>query len=1251
MKTIIIVLLAMMIALWYSHTDASMEKVRLEQLASRSHTIVIGRVVEVRSDFADLDRKEIVTYVTIAPTDVLKGASGPTLVLTIPGGVVGDLGLWVEDTPQFLVGEEVLLFVNDDYKGRKTVSEWRQGKFPIINGGTFVDGFEVSIQDFINGIRAFISRGQTGEIQLERRKPSPHKTREPRMGLEAVPSISYITPSSGPAIRPYAINPNDPFNPGDRGRIIDIYGSGFGSTQGTSVVRFYENQFSSPPIIADAEDYLLWSDTRITCKVPGRQLSGNKFLNASSGSVYVITSGGTSNGVQFTVTFAMSSKWFPSMPVTYYINQNGTPDADGEFQAIQDAFQTWENVSNSRLDYMYAGTTSRVAVPYQTDNYNDCRWIESDWPFQSSSIAVNVFYFNGNPQSTIALEFDIYFNGDTYLWSTTGQSGRMDVQNIATHESGHSLNLQDIYGIADAAKTMYGNSSTGETSKQTLEADDIAGCRYIQPDQYSLTVNNNFYYHPGASGQINVKNISQGTNTVPYSTPLNQTIRYGTEFRITAPGQNVNGVDYIFSHWDDGDLNNFKTFSSNQSLSFTANYKGHFMSNVPTALTHNGGRKIWATNGTGAKYYVVYEDNGDIYLTKYIYYAESGWEWTDEQLISDGSGNSAYPCIAANNNGSEFCIVWQKFEPSTNYYSIIYRSTEDWLNPVTLTSECTSPISRPVVGVTGSFYWTYVYYWMFVWDNGDGLKYFDTYSYQIIDIPETDETCHNVTITNDPPGTQGENGIAWQSDGDIYFVQFSTFSTPEYSTPVNLTSEYLYFDNSQTPSIAIDYGANGEIMLTWFAETNLEVEPPPPIEGMLGGLNQGTISSITRKDIYCRKKQIYGSWDPPTQIILENYHSIIPVVGSVGENFVLLWKAQNNDFLARLDYIYGSGWGKDIETYPGESITCPSITTSANEIAAVWSLYDAAPYQIHYEELEEPQEQVKIEDNKTVKYIYRTASLDLSKIKPAWSGSLTFVMSHLVNRTKHSLIPFSPDSLYPVKYLASDRFNSSSKEEEIRFKIWIYGNDVGTIKLGDDIGNFYFRILLRVFGPENQSHIVSKNVCEVIIPDETSKEWFSKIFEEEITLNLKNLVGKELEIETEIFPAYSLNQSPAYSEILKFENVNSKETINDKKLFTDSEPQILPINKFELYTAYPNPFNPSTIISFDLAEKSGVSLEIFDITGRKICTLVNEIKEAGTYQVIWNGQDDYGKKVASGLYVYRIEAGNFIQSKKLLFMK
>lgn len=75
---------------------------------------------------------------------------------------------------------------------------------------------------------------------------------------------------------------------------------------------------------------------------------------------------------------------------------------------------------------------------------------------------------------------DMVFN-TYYSWSTSGQAGYYDVQNIATHEFGHWLWLNDLYGGGDTEKTMYGYASTGETKKRTLESDDLNGINYIYP--------------------------------------------------------------------------------------------------------------------------------------------------------------------------------------------------------------------------------------------------------------------------------------------------------------------------------------------------------------------------------------------------------------------------------------------------------------------------------------------------------------------------------------------------------------------------------------------------------------------------------------------------------------------------------------------------------------------------------------------------------------------------------------------------
>jgi hypothetical protein len=84
---------------------------------------------------------------------------------------------------------------------------------------------------------------------------------------------------------------------------------------------------------------------------------------------------------------------------------------------------------------------------------------------------------------------------------------------------------------------------------------------------------------------------------------------------------------------------------------------------------------------------------------------------------------------------------------------------------------------------------------------------------------------------------------------------------------------------------------------------------------------------------------------------------------------------------------------------------------------------------------------------------------------------------------------------------------------------------------------------------------------------------------------------------------------------------------------------------------YPNPFNPSTIISFDIAKAGNVSIEIFNIRGQRVRTLANKQYEIGSHQIEWNGTDDHGRGVGSGVYLYVLRTGEFRASRTMLMMK
>ena len=92
-----------------------------------------------------------------------------------------------------------------------------------------------------------------------------------------------------------------------------------------------------------------------------------------------------------------------------------------------------------------------------------------------------------------------------------------------------------------------------------------------------------------------------------------------------------------------------------------------------------------------------------------------------------------------------------------------------------------------------------------------------------------------------------------------------------------------------------------------------------------------------------------------------------------------------------------------------------------------------------------------------------------------------------------------------------------------------------------------------------------------------------------------------------------------------------------------------------LYQNYPNPFNPTTTIEFDVPEMTGkiprAAIQIFNILGQHIMTIERGIHDAGRYSVMWDGKNDNGVRVSSGVYFYRLLAGDYVSTKKMVMLK
>ncbi|UCF64807.1 MAG: T9SS type A sorting domain-containing protein, partial [bacterium] len=84
---------------------------------------------------------------------------------------------------------------------------------------------------------------------------------------------------------------------------------------------------------------------------------------------------------------------------------------------------------------------------------------------------------------------------------------------------------------------------------------------------------------------------------------------------------------------------------------------------------------------------------------------------------------------------------------------------------------------------------------------------------------------------------------------------------------------------------------------------------------------------------------------------------------------------------------------------------------------------------------------------------------------------------------------------------------------------------------------------------------------------------------------------------------------------------------------------------------FPNPFNPSTTIRFQVPRNAQVKLTVFNMLGQKVRTLLNEAMGPGYYDAVWDGRNDTGVNVSSGVYIYKFEAGNYTRVRKMMFLK
>jgi hypothetical protein len=131
---------------------------------------------------------------------------------------------------------------------------------------------------------------------------------------------------------------------------------------------------------------------------------------------------------------------------------------------------------------------------------------------------------------------------------------------------------------------------------------------------------------------------------------------------------------------------------------------------------------------------------------------------------------------------------------------------------------------------------------------------------------------------------------------------------------------------------------------------------------------------------------------------------------------------------------------------------------------------------------------------------------------------------------------------------------------------------------------------------------------------------------------------------------YYVAEDISYEADVTVGTVREPLVLNTKGIAFEVTEEILPATH-SLSQNYPNPFNPLTTIEYSLQKQARVTLDVFNIVGQKVRTLVSALQPAGRYKIVWDGRDDLGKDVSSGIYFYRLKAGEFYESKKMVILK
>lgn len=673
-------------------------------------------------------------------------------------------------------------------------------------------------------------------------------------------------------------------------------------------------------------------------------------------------------------------------------------------------------------------------------------------------------------------------------------------------------------------------------------------------------------------------------------------------------------LTYNFAGWTDGNNDLNRTIIPQGNMQLNALYKITNKSNNNLGFANNSQKKIVRTsNGYIHK---VYESMG------YVWYelsTDNGATWSignngrpisiqNAKLPSiDFYSTSVGIAYQQNNSDNTYSIKFSLFYADGTPYSS-FQCTVQPLGGNPVLPDSYSLDANPVCSVSGSdivFVWkesTHLYcrygslasaYSGIVWNTG------------ILTIGSTDAASDRPTITaNKTPANPETFFLAWQESNTA--IQYCTL-TYTYSSPNWVMAQ----SSVQTPSTGSTYPYNYSPQLTYTSVYYQQIYLTWIGEVQYGSGWNVAVSKLGWGTTWSSTFNFYGN----------NVKSPVLQFVDSSPNYIIAWESNNYSKFCRstgggiLDF---GVWGNDIQIINNSQIDLMSGMV--------------------YNHLSQPYSFVKTRNATLQKSNFSTlTSSGRSGIVTKDSAEYFFTVGDL--RVGGRFLDFIPmndsteisSSADVEHFLTSESFSlSDTSNFQFSFGFGVKDSAVAKEILGNK-GNITFTVSLVDANTGNDIGEYYRLIYDKNMP--LSSQFFT------YNINANGIGNREVQLKVRV--SNNFNGSYGLAKILAENNVLNK--IAPKTL---SYKGIEVVKDYALNQNFPNPFNPSTTIKYQIPKAGLVTLKIYDILGNVVATLVNETKDQGSYNVTFDTS-----RLASGVYIYQIKSNEYISSKKMMLIK